>query len=167
MDVDPRSLLKSLVPPAQRAAIHIGLDELPFVERGMSATQLLHVDLLQGLAVIRARFKPGFVQPTHYHAGMVFAVTEQGSWYYSEYPEAVNRPGSYLFEPAGSVHTLVVPPEQTEDTIAWYAVFGSTLDMDADGQVIGVTDCQTALANYRRLCAEQGLNCERLLVVGE
>ena len=36
-----------------------------------------------------------------------------GAWKYAEYPE-VNRAGSYLFEPAGSIHTLTVLEDNTE-----------------------------------------------------
>jgi 2,4'-dihydroxyacetophenone dioxygenase len=161
-------LFQSLIPPAMQEAIHIGIDDLPFVSRGDGQhTQLLHVDLLQNLVVIRARLEPGFSLPTHYHAGMVFAVTTQGSWYYAEYPESVNKPGSYLFEPVGSVHTLTVPKDQDGETIVWFAVFGSSLDIGPDGQIEKVTDAQVALRGYRAACAAKGLNCDKLIVVGE
>ena len=83
--------------------LHIGADELPWLEAGDGvALQLLHVDLNQGLWISKTRLRPGYTVATHYHTGLVFAVTLQGSWHYRESPEAVNRPGSYLFEPAGS-----------------------------------------------------------------
>jgi 2,4'-dihydroxyacetophenone dioxygenase len=161
-------LFQSLIPPATQEAIHIGIDDLPFVSRGDGQhTQLLHVDLLQNLVVIRARLEPGFTLPTHYHAGMVLAVTTQGSWYYAEYPESVNKPGSYLFEPAGSVHTLTVPKDQEGETIVWFAVFGSSIDIGRDGQIEKVTDANVALRGYRAACAAKGLNCDKLIVVGE
>ena len=72
---------------------------------------MLHVDLNQGLWISKTRLPPGFQVATHFHTGLVFAVTLKGSWHYLESPEAVNRPGSYLFEPAGSRHTLVTPAD--------------------------------------------------------
>jgi quercetin dioxygenase-like cupin family protein len=96
--------------------LHLGNDELPWMEiGGGSALQMLHVDLNQGLWISKTRLPPGTRVPTHFHTGLVFAVTLQGSWHYLESPEAVNRPGSYLFEPAGSRHTLVTPADATEE----------------------------------------------------
>ena len=93
-------------------ALHRGENELPFVDLGDgSDLQLLQVDVEAGLWVIRTRFQPGYLVPTHKHTGEVFAFTHSGSWKYVEYPE-VNTAGSYLFEPAGSVHTLTVPDDQ-------------------------------------------------------
>ena len=54
-----------------------------------SQTQLLQVDLNQGLWVVKNRFMPGFAIDKHYHTGSVFAVTLKGEWYYKEYPDEV------------------------------------------------------------------------------
>ena len=87
-------------------ALHRGEEELPFVALGDGThLQLLQVDVEAGLWVIRTKFEPGVVVPTHKHTGEVFAFTRSGSWKYREYPE-VNTAGSYLYEPAGSIHTL-------------------------------------------------------------
>ena len=47
--------------------------------------------------------------------------TIQGRWCYREYPDQPQTAGSYLYEPAGSVHTFYTPEDNTEDTItlAW------------------------------------------------
>ena len=63
-----------------------------------------------------------------------------GSWGYEEYPEYLNRPGSYLYEPAHSVHTLVVPDDNDGETDVWFAIHGANVNVDDDGQVTGVTD---------------------------
>ena len=94
-------------------AMHRGESENPFVALGDGThLQLLQVNVEAGLWVIRTRFEPGVVVPTHKHTGEVFAFTISGSWHYREYPE-VNVAGSYLYEPAGSVHTLTVRPRTT------------------------------------------------------
>jgi 2,4'-dihydroxyacetophenone dioxygenase len=154
--------------PAMQEARHIGIDELPFVALGDgSHIQVLQIDLKQGLWVVRMRFEPGCTIVKHQHTGPVFAVTAQGTWHYLEYPESKNRPGSYLFEPAGSVHTLHVPPGQTEDTIVWFAVFGANLNLGPLGQVEMVIDARTVLGAYRTRCAAMGLTTDKLIVVGE
>ncbi|MGA0605270.1 2,4'-dihydroxyacetophenone dioxygenase family protein [Phenylobacterium sp. VNQ135] len=153
---------------ALREAVHIGADDLPFVKRSdASELQLLQVDLTNGLWVVRSRFKPGCRLPTHYHTGPVFAVTSKGEWSYLEYPEQINRPGSFLFEPAGSVHTLAVPEAQAGETEVWFAIFGANLDVDANGAVTRVVDAGTILKSYRESCRQAGLSAERVLVIGE
>jgi 2,4'-dihydroxyacetophenone dioxygenase len=149
-------------------ALHLGMDDLPWIDPGNnSEVQLLHVDLVQGLWISRVRMQPGCEVVPHYHTGSVFAVTLQGSWYYKEYPEHVNRPGSYLFEPAGSRHTLMVPAEQKEPTIAWFAIYGANINLDAEGKVTSVVDAFAMLEGYRLLCRMQGVSADKVIVVGE
>lgn len=157
-----------IIPPAAKEAIHIGISELPFIDLGdRSQLQLLHVDLAQGLWVVRMRFMAGYRVERHYHTGPVFAVTARGSWYYLEYPTIVNTAGSYLFEPAGSVHTLAVPDDQQGETEVWFAVFGANVNIAADGAVANVLDAATVLRNYRALCAMNGVSSEKVIVFGE
>lgn len=147
---------------------HVGDSDLPWAEAGDgSALQLLHVDLSIGLWISKTRLPPGYKVITHYHTGIVYAVTLQGAWYYLESPESVNRPGSYLFEPAGSRHTLVTPADQKGDTIAWFAIYGANINLDADGKILSVVDARAALDLYRGYCNALGLDCSRLIVRGE
>jgi len=148
--------------------LHIGDNDLPWMEiGGGSALQMLHVDLNQGLWISKTRLPPGTQVPTHFHTGLVFAVTLQGSWHYLESPEAVNRPGSYLFEPAGSRHTLATPADATEDMIAWFAIYGANLNLDDAGNVTSVVDAKAALDLYRDYCDALGLDYAKLIVHGE
>ncbi len=106
--------------------------------------------------VIRNRFQPGTAVQTHRHTGAVHAFTVSGSWKYAEYPE-VNTAGSYLYEPAGSTHTLLVPEENTEITDVRFIIFGANLNLDAEGKVDLVVDAQLVLDFYRAVCAQQGV----------
>lgn len=149
------------------AAMHVGAADLPWVFAGPGAElQLLHVDLNQGLWISKTRFQPGIEVARHFHTGCVFAVTLAGSWYYKEYPEQVNRAGSYLFEPAGSVHTLVVP-QQAEPTEAWFAIWGANVLMDEDGSATAIVDARVSLEVYRAFCRELGASTDKLIVLGE
>ena len=49
----------------------------------------------------------------------------------------MNRAGSFLYEPAGSVHTLTV---LEDDTHVWFQMYGANLNLDADGNVESVFD---------------------------
>ena len=138
-------------------ARHRGEDDLPFVDLGDgSDLQLLQVDVEAGLWVIRARFTPGYVVQTHKHTGEVYAFTISGSWKYAEYPE-VNTAGSYLFEPAGSVHTLTVPDTNEGLTDVWFAIRGANLNLDADGNVEMVIDAGLIRDFYLGSCEQAGL----------
>ena len=137
-------------------ALHRAESDLPFVDIGDGSTmQLVHVDIEQGLWVVRTRFQPGYQVQTHKHTGPVFAFTLAGRWRYVEYPE-VNTAGSYLFEPAGSVHTLTVPADNDEVTDVWFAVTGANLNLDEDGSVVSVWDAQYILDGYLLLCEAAG-----------
>jgi 2,4'-dihydroxyacetophenone dioxygenase len=137
-------------------AIHRDEAALPFVEFGDgSLLQLLQVDLPNGVWVVRNRFQPGTTIQTHKHTGHVFAFTLSGRWNYRESPDAVNSAGSYLYEPAGSVHTLTVPPENEELTDVWFAIHGANLNLDDDGEVDFVIDAHLVLSFYRQACLEQ------------
>ncbi|MBL8550535.1 MAG: 2,4'-dihydroxyacetophenone dioxygenase family protein [Hyphomonadaceae bacterium] len=137
-------------------ALHRAMSDLPFVTIAEGAElQLLQVDIEAGLWVIRTRLQPGLTLKRHRHTGEVFAFTIAGVWKYLEYPE-VNRRGSYLFEPAGSVHTLHTPSDNTETTDVWFAIRGANLELDAQGAVETVIDAGTALAIYRELCRGAG-----------
>jgi quercetin dioxygenase-like cupin family protein len=138
------------------AAIHRGIDELPFVDIGDgSQLQVMHVDTDRGLWIIRNRFAPGTRVQTHKHTGEVWAFTLAGSWKYEEYPE-VNRAGSYLYEPAGSIHTLKVLDDNTELTDVIFHMTGSNLNLDADGNVESVYDGAGTLEFYLAVCEANG-----------
>ena len=148
-----------------REAILIHKDDLPHVTLPDESTlQLLQVDLNQNMWIVRSSFKPGSdLVDTHYHTGPVFAVTEAGEWFYKEYPDKVNKPGSYLYEPAHSVHTITVAPDATEDAVVWFAIFGSNVNIDDDGNVTSVLDAKTVLKAYRALCE----SADKVIVMGE
>jgi len=138
------------------SALHRSESELPFVTYQEGVTfQLLQVDIEAGLWVIRARFQPGTTIQRHKHTGEVFAFTLKGSWKYLEYPE-VNTAGSYLFEPAGSVHTLHVLASNHDVTDAWFAIRGANLNLDEQGKVEGVLDASFVLDFYLDRCRAEG-----------
>ena len=93
---------------------------------------------------------------THKHTGPVYAFTTSGAWKYKE-SDFVNRAGSFLYEPAGSVHTLIVPDDNTEPTDVFFAIWGANLNLDADGNVESIVDAGGILQAYYMLCEAEGL----------
>lgn len=142
--------------PGIPAALHRAEKDLPFVKfQEGEEYQLLHVDIEAGLWVIRARWQPGITIQRHKHTGEVLAVTIKGSWKYLEYPE-VNTAGSYLYEPAGSIHTLHVLETNEEATDVWFAIRGANLNLDDEGNVVSVLDASAVLEAYLGLCQQCG-----------
>jgi 2,4'-dihydroxyacetophenone dioxygenase len=139
------------------SAVHRGFDELPMIEVGGGVhIQVLQANVDQGFWVVRNHFEPGTTIERHKHTGPVYAFTLAGSWKYLEYPE-INTAGSYLYEPAGSVHTLHVPETNTEMTDVWFTIFGANLNLDDDDNITSVYDAQFIRDAYYLLCEAQGL----------
>ena len=149
-------------------AIHRGEDELPFITfPDGTGMQVLQVDLATGVWVVRSRFPAGTTQQTHKHTGHVYAFTLAGSWHYLESPGAVNTSGSFLFEPAGSVHTLHVPGTNPVDTEVWFTIHGALLNMDGTGNIDSVSDAHGVLSYYRHVCATRhGMADPPVIVIG-
>ena len=142
-------------------------EDLPWAEApDGTAIKLQHVDLNSNLWISMTRLPPGARVVTHYHTGHVYAVTLQGRWFYEESPEEVSEAGSYLFEPAGSTHTLCTPADVDGDTIVWFAVFGANINLGEDGEVLSVVDAHAALEMYETYCDALGLDCSSLIVHG-
>jgi len=142
-------------------AIHFGADELPFVDIGDgSKMTAIQVDVPNGLWIVENIFQAGYEVQTHRHTGPVYAYTRSGAWRYKEY-EYVNRAGSFLFEPAQSEHTLECIED---DTQVWFQMYGSNLNLDADGNVESVFDGPGTLQAYYLLAEAEGLGRPNVLV---
>lgn len=147
-------------------AVHIGGSELPFVDIGDGSK--LKVIMVKdapnpegALWIIENVFQAGYQVQRHKHTGPVYAYTTSGAWKYREY-DYVNRAGSFLYEPAGSVHTLQVVED---DTHVWFQMYGANLNLDDDGEVESVSDGPSTLAVYRSLCEQAGLPDPHVLTV--
>ena len=144
-------------------AVHLGNDEIPWVDTGSGVEiKLVQANIDLGLWIVRNRFAPGTVVQKHKHTGQVFGYTLTGAWKYAEYPY-VNRAGSFLFEPAGSEHTLTVLDDNTELTDVWFQIYGANLNLDADGNVESITDAGGIYQAYMMLCEAQGLGRPNVL----
>jgi quercetin dioxygenase-like cupin family protein len=143
---------------AHHAAVglHRSEADLPFVPYGSGVElQLLQVDIPVGLWVTRVRFRPGVTLERHRHTGDVLAFTLSGSWRYLEYPD-VNSAGSYLYEPAGSIHQLQVLSSNAGVTDVWFAIRGANLHLDDGGNIVSIRDAPSILELYRERCRELG-----------
>lgn len=151
----------SVIDPSLQEATHLSTDDIPFVEIGDgNKLRVLQVKAQEGLWIVENIFQAGFEVQTHRHTGPVWGYTTSGAWKYKEY-DYVNRAGSFLYEPAGSVHTLQCIED---DTRVWFHMTGSNLNLGADGQVESITDGAGSLAGYLMLAEAQGLGRPPVLV---
>ena len=135
-------------------AVHIGSGDIPWVEiGGGNKLRVLQVRPTEGLWIVENIFQTGFAVQKHRHTGPVWGYTTSGAWKYAEY-DYVNTTGSFLYEPAGSVHTLTCVEDNTQ---VWFHMYGANLNIDDEGNVESVTDGATTLAGYYALCEMQGL----------
>lgn len=102
------------------------------------------------------KFTGGGILGRHRHSSPVHAVTFKGSWGYVEHDWHANA-GTYVFEPPGETHTLVVD-EDCEEMVALFHVTGSLLYVSEEtGEVTGFDDVFTKLEKARDWYEECGL----------
>jgi 2,4'-dihydroxyacetophenone dioxygenase len=91
----------------------------------------------------------------HRHASPVHGYVLKGSWYYLEHGWEATA-GSYVFEPPGDTHTLVVP-DGVEEMITLFHTTGVITYVDPDGEITGYEDVFTRIEACRRHFTQVGL----------
>ena len=111
-----------------------------------------------GYYVNLLRVKGAGMLSRHRHPGPVHGHVLKGQWRYLEH-DWIATEGSYVFEPPGEVHTLVVP-EGVEEMITLFHVTGSLLYCDPDGKVVGADDVFTKLELAKKHYEKVGLGAD-------
>lgn len=108
------------------------------------------------------KINPDHKLPPHYHIGTVHGLTLKGRWRYLEH-DWVAVPGTYIYEPAGEAHTLVVDHE-TEPMITLFVLQGGLIYLDnvTNGKVIAYDDGFTLLELARKHYKDVGLSLDLL-----
>ncbi|WP_024792861.1 2,4'-dihydroxyacetophenone dioxygenase family protein [Tomitella biformata] len=152
------------------AALTMQTQDLPWAHGALApglSIQLFIADVEAGMFVVKTRFQPGTVIPTHLHTGAVHGFTESGSWHYREYgAESLNVAGSYIYEPPGSTHTLEVASDITEVTDAIFIIHGALVNLDESGNLLNTVDAGAARDLYFGLLEEQGEPRPKIIVGG-
>ena len=135
---------------------HVGASDAPWVDTGYGLDlKVVRYDCSRGTWVIMNRFRPGTRLQTHRHTGQVDGYTLTGRWHYLEY-DFYSTSGSYIFEPANSVHTLDVPETNEEETEVLFVIEGALLNLAPDGGVDSYTDGPAILEAYFALLEAEG-----------
>ena len=104
------------------------------------------------------RVRRSGVLSRHRHPAPVHGYVIKGSWRYLEH-DWIAREGTYVFEPPGDVHTLVVD-EDVEEMITLFHVSGALIYLDEAGSTRGFDDVHVKIEMCRRHFAEVGLGAE-------
>ena len=101
------------------------------------------------------RVRKSGVLARHRHPCPVHGFVLKGKWRYLEH-DWVATEGSYVFEPPGEVHTLLVP-EDVPEMITFFNITGSMLYLDDDNRHVGYEDVFTKIDMCRTHYEKIGL----------
>ncbi|MBM3344483.1 MAG: cupin [Betaproteobacteria bacterium] len=118
---------------------------VPLAER--VAVRPLQFNVTQGQYTHLMRVTKAGMIARHRHSGGVHAWVFKGRWHYLEH-DWVAEQGSYIWEPPGETHTLVVP-EGCNEMITLFQVTGSLMYVDPHGVSTGYDDVFTRLEKAR------------------
>ena len=84
------------------------------------------------------RVRKAGVLSRHIHPSVVVGYVIKGAWRYLEH-DWVAHEGSFVYEPPGEIHTLVVPDDCTE-MITFFNISGAMIYLDGEGRQTGYED---------------------------
>ncbi|WP_411826638.1 2,4'-dihydroxyacetophenone dioxygenase family protein [Luteolibacter sp. AS25] len=100
------------------------------------------------------RVQPGSQLNPHYHPAGVYGFTIQGSWRYLEHDWVANT-GSFLWEPPGEAHTLVVDADAKVPMMTYFVSLGGLVYLESMENPVpvgyddGFTLLEIALEHYK------------------
>lgn len=115
----------------------------------------LCLNVSQGYWVNMLRVRKSGVLSRHRHPAPVHGYVIKGRWRYLEHDWTAET-GSYVFEPPGETHTLVVP-DDVEEMITMFQVNGVMYYVDPWGKHLGYEDVFTKIDMCRKHYTEVGL----------
>ena len=107
------------------------------------------------------RVRKSGVLSRHIHPSWVTGYVIRGSWRYLEH-DWVASEGSFVYEPPGEIHTLVVDEFSggAPEMITLFNIHGAMVYVDADGKQSGYEDVFTKIEMCRKHYVEVGLGRE-------
>lgn len=134
----------------------IDIERIPWVPQSDRVWfKPVRFDLASGRWINLLRVTPGGKVNRHRHTGgQVMAYTIQGQWRYLE-REWVARPGTFVYEPPGDIHTLIVDGE--EEMITLFILEGTVQYLNDDDEVYYQDDVFTKLKLYREYCSSHNM----------
>lgn len=135
----------------------IDIASVPWVPQGERVWfKPLRFDLTNGNWVNLLKVKGGGRVNRHRHTGgYIMGYCVAGAWHYQERDwKAV--PGTFVYEPPGDVHTLIVEAE-CEEMQTLFILSGAIQYLDDDDNIVYQDDVFTKLERYLNYCKENSL----------
>ena len=110
------------------------------------------------------RVRKSGVLSRHIHPSWVTGYVIKGAWRYLEH-DWVAREGSFVYEPPGEIHTLVVDDAVDDgagvpEMITQFNIHGAMVYVDDSGQTTGYEDVFTKIEMCRKHYVEVGLGAD-------
>ena len=104
------------------------------------------------------RVRQAGVLSRHIHPSWVTGYVIRGAWRYLEHDWVANE-GSFVYEPPGEIHTLVVDEAAggATEMITFFNIHGAMVYVDEAGKTTGYEDVFTKIEMCRRHYTEVGL----------
>ena len=104
------------------------------------------------------RVRKSSVLSRHIHPSLVVGYVIKGSWRYLEH-DWVATEGSFVYEPPGEIHTLVVDEDSggAPEMITFFNIAGAMVYVDTDGRQAGYEDVFSKITMCRRHYEAVGL----------
>lgn len=120
-------------------------------------------DVTSGGFSVLLRGLPGAKLGVHYHIGTVRGFTMRGHWRYLEH-DWIARPGTFIYEPAGEAHTLVITDDSPEPALIFFVVEAGLIYLDKPdgGGFAAYEDGFSMLELSRKHYRESGLDPSQL-----
>ena len=133
----------------------VNSDAIPWVPQGERVWyKPLRFDLANGRWVNLLRVSGQGKVNRHRHSSQVLGYCLKGSWHYPE-RTWVATPGTFIYEPPGDVHTLVVNSD--DEMITLFLLEGTIQYLDDDDNIVYQDDVFTKLDRYLTFCRNQGI----------
>jgi 2,4'-dihydroxyacetophenone dioxygenase len=133
----------------------IDSDRLPWVPQGERVWfKPLRFDLVNGRWVNLLKISGKGKVNRHRHSSPVLGFCLQGEWHYPE-RDWQARPGTFIYEPPGDIHTLVVDSE--EEMITLFLLEGVIQYLDDQDNLIYQDDVFSKMERYLSYCRREGI----------
>ncbi|MFE1244981.1 2,4'-dihydroxyacetophenone dioxygenase family protein [Fictibacillus sp. NPDC058756] len=127
---------------------------VPFDKNKTCHFKPIRFDFTTGTWTYLFKIKPNQELTRHRHTGgNVIGFNLKGQWRYAE-REWVAKPGTFIFEPPGDIHTLIT---ENEEVITLFTLGGSLQYFDEENQIVGQDDIFSVYKKYCDFYLENGL----------
>ena len=118
----------------------------------------LCLNISQGYWMNLLKVNKSGVLSRHRHPNPVHGFVLKGRWHYLEH-DWIAEEGSYVFEPPGETHTLVVP-DDVDEMITYFQVNGVMYYVDPYGKHMGYEDVFTKIDMCRAHFEKVGMGAD-------